>query len=478
MSPRSATRRQGTLTKRIGEPALRPVPRIFFVGGFVVVAAAVLAGLATSSGDRDAILLPAAGAVGLAVAALAASRFDLFVALVLLIRASLDVAKFGSSSLDATGGLSLLFIGASVLWLLAQRSEMRGPEQHRASRTVTALVLLFGAALASVPSSSHPLQSALEAVRLGTLIVIMIVLVRLISDQRRLRLILIAVLASSLLPLVFAARQLTSGGGLVNPDGLSRIRGTFQHPNPFAAYLFLLITLIVALYPHVRARYRLLLLPLGLACGGALISTYARGAWAAMIASLIVIALVQDRRLFGGLIASIIVVAVAVPSVGTRLADITQTQSDRGAPGNSLVWRLQYWQQVIGLQETPAIGIGLKEVELGQETAVLPHNDPIRVYVELGLVGLVAYVWLVWTMAVEARYLLRRAPPGIARGLAVAFSASLAGIIVLSLSANVITQLVILWYFMAILAMAVAATRSAESAVEMERAPGAALTTT
>ena len=78
---------------------------------------------------------------------------------------------------------------------------------------------------------------------------------------------------------------------------------------------------------------------------------------------------------------------------------------------------------------------------------------------ETGFLGLVAYAWLLITLGMQARTTLERAPPGIPRGLAVAFAATFAGIVLLSLSANVITQLVILWYFMTIVVLAIAGSR-------------------
>jgi O-antigen ligase len=152
--------------------------------------------------------------------------------------------------------------------------------------------------------------------------------------------------------------------------------------------------------------------------------------------------------------------ALAIPSIGVRLSDLTESQKESGAPGNSLIWRFQYWKQVLALQDNPVLGIGFKEVELTETTANSPpHNDPIRVFVETGLLGLAAYVWLLVTLAVEARSTLRRAPPGLPRGLAVAFVAALVGLVALSLTANVITQLVILWYFMTIVVLAMARPR-------------------
>lgn len=432
------------------------------------MAAAVAAGVAAPSGDRSIVLIPVAIALGLGVIALAVTRFSLFVGSVLVVRASLDAVDLGSSTLDAAGAISVLFVVASCLWLLAQRSEASASPSPT-SALLPPVAALFVCALISVAFSAHPLDSLFEVVRFGTLIVIVAVLGRLIRDERSMRFVLIAAIGSSIVPLLVAFRQVTGGGGVVlTASGLDRIRGTFLHSNPFAAYLFLMITLIVSVYPHVERRWKFVLAPLAVACGGSLIATYSRGAWAATVVALLVIGVLQDRRILWGLGATMIVVALAVPSVGVRLSDLTESQKASGAPGNSLIWRFQYWEQILALQDNPMLGIGFKEVELTQSVEKAPHNDPIRIFVETGILGLAAYVWLLITLGVQARATLGRAPPGIPRGLAVAFAASLAGLVLLSLTANVITQLVILWYFVTIVALAMA--RSRFPAPEVARA--------
>jgi putative inorganic carbon (HCO3(-)) transporter len=433
------------------------------VGGATVVAAAVAAGLTAASGDRSLMLIPVACALGLAALTLAVTRFELFVGLILLVRASLDPLDVGSSTLDAAGALSVLFVGASILWLLAERVDAVHAVRSSTQALLPPVAAFFGAATLSVTFSTHPLESLFEVVRFGTLIVIVVVLGRLITNERRMRLVLIAAIGSSIFPLLVAFNQLMTGGGFLTPEGLGRIRGTFLHSNPFAAYLFLMITLIVSLYPHVTRWWKLMLTGLGVACGGALLMTYARGSWVATILALVVVGILQDRRILWLLGATLVVIALAVPSVGVRLSDLSETQKASGAPGNSLQWRIQYWKQVLTLQDNPVLGIGFKEVELTETAAKAPHNDPIRVYVETGVIGLAAYVWFLVALGVEARTSLRRAPPGIPRGLAVAFAASLTGFVGLSLTANVITQLVILWYFITIVALSMGTRASGEA---------------
>jgi putative inorganic carbon (HCO3(-)) transporter len=430
--------------------------RRVLIGCVIVIVAAVFAGFGAERSDRAAFLIPVVAAGGVGLVYLAISRFEYFVLAILLARASLDAAKIGAGSIDATGALSVLFVAAAAFWLLAQRRDPAA-ETSATAPLMPPLVALVAAAALGLLISRDPLESAVEWVRLGTLVAIVAVLGRILKDERMLKLGLLAVLGSAVVPVMVATLQSVRGGGLVNTEGLDRIRGTFAHSNPFASYLFLMITLAVAIFPHVSRRWRIALIPYVLACGGLLILTYTRGAWVALIAALIVIAILQDRRIFLFLLAAAVALAILVPSVGVRLSDLSQEEKATGAPGNSLVWRFSHWREVLALQTNPLVGIGLKEVELRDVSQVPPHNDLVRVYVEMGLAGLAAYLWLAAALWVESWRTWKRAPTGLPRGLAVGALAATAGVAMLSLVANVITQLVILWYYFAIVALAMAA---------------------
>jgi putative inorganic carbon (hco3(-)) transporter len=168
-----------------------------------------------------------------------------------------------------------------------------------------------------------------------------------------------------------------------------------------------------------------------------------------------VVALLQSRRLLIGLLAGVCAVAIAVPSVGARFADLSEPVQDNGTPGNSLSWRWQYWTEAVQLsRESPVSGIGLKMVATEADEGKQPHNDIIRAYVELGVLGLLAYVGLLVAFVRTAMAGLRAAPrrrgPSLDRGISVGFAGVVTAFIVLSLVANVMSQVVLLWYFLSL----------------------------
>lgn len=435
----------------------RPV-RVGLIGAGVVaiVAVAVAAGSGIVAG-RTAILLAAGLGGALGLTGLAVVRYEVFLAFLITARASLDVIKVGSgSSVDATGAISVLFIGGTFLWLLRSDRSLETPTAARP--ILLPLLALLGAGAISVAFSDHPLESSLELVRMGTVVVIVLALGHAIRSWDDVRRFLIAFFCSAILPIAVAGSELLRGGGArLTPEGVSRINGTFQHPNPFGAYLFLVIVLAVALFPHVSNRWRWGLGGVAVASAGILITTYTRGAWVATVIGLAIVGLLQSRRVLWLMGASILAAVLLVPSVGSRLSDLSQERTVYGAPGNSLVWRFQYWQQALALQDDPVFGIGLRGIELEDEDAAAAHNDYVRLYVETGIVGLLAYLWLFVALYREAIRTYRRAPPGVGRGLAVAFLATLTGIVILSMAANVVSQLVILWYFAAVIVLALVA---------------------
>jgi putative inorganic carbon (HCO3(-)) transporter len=108
----------------------------------------------------------------------------------------------------------------------------------------------------------------------------------------------------------------------------------------------------------------------------------------------------------------------------------------------------------------PVTGIGPNMTQHQTAEAKKPHNDVLRAYVETGVVGLLAYLVMVFLLLHTARLALRRAPPGsLERGIAVGFAGCAVAFVAVSLASNVISNVVTLWYFVAFAAAASAVAR-------------------
>lgn len=449
------------MTAATSTPALGPraISRAAATG--TIVAIATVAGPAFVTGWAIPILL-AIGAVLLgALVFVAITRVEAFALVLLAGRASLDIANMqqrgvqgGVSGLPATL-VSVLLIGVVVVWIAANR------RQGCACLPWVSLagVAVAGAAVVSVTASIRPFVTLTEAARLASAIAMLTLLTALIRDDAGIRRVLTVCYGSMVLPLVVALTQAMMGAGGSNVDGVSRIVGTFLHPNAFGAYLTVLLVTGVALVPAVRSRVRWSLVLLLVAGFTTLLLTYSRGSWLATAIGLLVVAIVQRRVAVILLLVAVLGGGSQVPSVQARLADLEQGRSLSGSEGNSLVWRIDYWRETLQYaDDSPATGIGLDMAQFVTIEQNLPHNDFVRMYVEAGWLGLLSLLSLLGTLATIAVRAMRAARNSLHQAVAHGFVGSLASLMVMMVGGNIITSVVVLWYFFALAACAYAIT--------------------
>jgi O-antigen ligase len=426
-----------------------------------IALAATTASLA-GSGDVKLAVVPFAVVAALGLAYLALTRFELFVLTCLFIRSSLDaIGGQGTTITNPSSLISLAFMAAALLWLAA-----RAYRGVRISSTLTLPLMFFTVAcFLSVLTSQMKELSAVEFSRILSVVVMAIVLERLAVDPPAVKRIMFAAMGSALIPLLASLGSYAIGAPLMDKraalqDGIKRIRGTFDQANGFSRYLLFIIIMGVALYPHVPKRWRIPMLA-GLAGLGVLmILTYTRSSWLALVIGLLVVGWLQSKKLLLVLIAMGLGVALFVPSVVSRFSDLTASDGPSTAltgEGNSLAWRFSYWTQVVNLAaDNPVTGIGLRVTEVISGGNKQPHNDFVRAYVELGAIGLMAYILLLIAMARVAVRGVRDARAGWQRGVAVGFAGCFVSFVLVSLVANVMSQAVVLWYLFAFAACAAA----------------------
>jgi O-antigen ligase len=430
--------------------------------------ASVIAGSLLGTGQGrlvSAIMLPIAGAGAVIFAWLVFARFELFVLAILAIRSTLDAFGALGGGLGAAGAVSVVFLCVGTIWLFAEPIEQRLP----VPRFAWPIVAFVVAGALSILVARDQTGAIEDVVRFATLVVIVLVLNQLLRTEREFRHLLIAVYLSLVIPALVGAYQLATKSGFHVSNEFSRVRGTFDHPNPFAIYLTMMIVMGAALLLKVRRRLFKLALVASIGVSAVLlILTYTRSAWIATMAGLLVVAFYQGKRLLPLMGLVVVAVAMFVPSVATRFSDLSTETTQSGAAGNSLVWRFEYWQQALTLSDDPIIGAGLRTVRATSDVAKEPHNDFIRVYVETGLIGLSAYLWFLFSLVKTARRSIRGTRTRIGRSVAVGFAGCLTAFMILSLVSNVISQLVILWYFLAFAVAAAAAPRLERRAAALQ----------
>lgn len=435
------------------------------VAGATAVAA--YSGIMSVNGTKAAWVLPMTAVAVAIFGFLALTEFRAFIFVVLLARPSIDLVKLSGSSsgntatnglaqrgLDPSSMLAVLVLLTGILWLIAQY-RAKGPTQPFPLRWP---MLAFGAAsFLSALTSQRPTTSLMEALRISAVIVMFLILAQLLIDEGTTRLLLTASFASMLFPLVYTLVGFVTGGPPSEVKGsFTRITGPFGQSNTFGRYLMLMIVMGVALLPYLDRRRRTVLTLMLSLSGVFLVLTYTRTAIIGCVIGLVVVGLVQSKRLLIGLGALGVLSLTAVPSLMSRFSVLTATDNT-GASGNSLMWRIGYWFQVVKLaNKNPITGIGLDMTQYNTDAEKQPHNDFLRAYVETGVVGFVAYVWLLASLVRTGWSAVRLSTPGtLDRGIAAGALGCATAFVAASLFANLFSNVVTLWYLATFAAAAV-----------------------
>ena len=456
--------------------------KVFFaVISLVILAVAVESGIeAYLGGNKLLLVVPIAALAGVGMVAIGLVNFENFVFTTIAIRSSLDITKpqagntgaagVGNptaSGLDPAGALAVLFILVAFFWML---SRMRaGRKSPPASIHRVCLILFAAAGFLSIIESASPTISLLEGIRVTAVVVMLAVLEVMLVDREMIKRLIASIYVSALIPVGYTMFEVLTHHSQFTSGGFSRFEGTFSQPNPFAIYLTMLIVMGAALFPHLTQKKKIgmaALLFFSLVC---LYYTFTRSAWIACVIGLFAVAIMGRRRLMLGLmVAAIMVSLVALPSIAGRFADLGSSTSAAGYSSNSLSWRFSYWGDVLPLaSKDPITGIGLNMSSYETSQQKEPHNDFLRAYVETGVIGTIAYLALLLSMVLVARDSMRftkRRAWTYERSIAVGFAACVTAFLVISLVSNVITEVIVLWYYVAFAAAAYAVTRYRENA--------------
>jgi O-antigen ligase len=416
-----------------------------------LVAVVVGVGVAKVSSQQSLLVIVVGLVLAGALALLAATRFALFLALLLIFRASLDALRPGGyteSSVLApgvlVGGVLLL---ASVLWLLAAGVAGR---LTRPSRTAIWLLAVACAAVLSTVGSQNPSESLQTASRVFAGALTFIVLEQLLARRPTyIRGLLAAAGLSLVIPAVLAFRQLIAPEENFAFTDVSRVQGSFVHPNSFAAYLVVIAAAALAVVFLTSGATRTAAIVVCAVSSTFMLFTYARGAWAAWIVGMLYLLGKRNKKWAFALIAAGIAVVLLVPSVNSRLSDLGGAPSAEIGDGtaNSMEWRVGYWQEILPLwQENPVTGIGIEQVDSRTAAGAEPHSGFVQALVETGLLGFVSLVGLVVALWRDLAAARRRAVSEVDRWLAFAATAVAAGFLLQLFTENLLTQVAIHLY--------------------------------
>jgi O-antigen ligase len=207
-----------------------------------------------------------------------------------------------------------------------------------------------------------------------------------------------------LLPLVLVVRGLTHDPSVFNLSLMYRFGYPLDHPNT-AGYLFAMSVPLGVYVATTQAGWRCALSAFSCASQTfALVLTFSRGAWLGWTAAMLYLTVSLGKWKYLATLATLALACVLLsPSIQDRLASVTRPGDDL-----SIQERLQRLTSSLQLgMDHPVLGVGygrgrLKESlppyfkgTLLEGSPVLhTHNVYVELFAETGLVGLLAFLWL------------------------------------------------------------------------------------
>ncbi len=330
-----------------------------------------------------------------------------FLLFLILVRPSLDIIgeweislskNFPSFNINIILGFFVFFFSAFFL-LKNIKKTVRTPLFWPIATFLTVLS-------ASIFYSMDPTASLREIIRLATIFFLYLLAYQVISNKKDFYLLVKVVLLSYLLPSLAALFQYFFGLGLSDQfGGFQRVYGTFAHPNPFAFYSFLIVSLSLALglkkisqEPKNNQGNNLLFIVLIFVFSlFVLFVTHTRSALACLAVLIFVLGLFKYRKIF--LFGFLLFLGVYLFSevFQQRIWELISLD-----PYGSVVWRFRLWEDMLPLfLWQPFIGYGLEtftklaEFYRGFKWGSLEaHNDYLKILIENGILGLISYLWL------------------------------------------------------------------------------------
>ena len=336
-----------------------------------------------------------------------------FIFLIILLRPTLDLwvnkSLFPGNSyamLNIAAAISLLIFFAYLLFLLKKSLSHSIGKIKRPPLSYPLQSFILYSITVSLLVSSNKLLVIADFFRLVTILLFYLLCYRFVDTEKKAKKFTQVFLYSSIIPISVGFIQFLYGSNIFL-NIFNRISGTFVNPVQFGHFLSLISIFAIVFWLNNKKKNSIYFFFAGLAilC---LLLTYTRGAWLgffAGIGSLVILTKSIGRKLFLILIISSVslLVLLFLPNINELLiSSINFTNTEI----SSVATRLLIWHKGFGLfLENPLFGIGLK-----QSFYILnvePHNDYLRVLIELGIIGLIQFLLISYFMIRKSYKIIR-----------------------------------------------------------------------
>ena len=280
-----------------------------------------------------------------------------------------------------------------------------------------ASVLFFASCALAQLNAVDPVTSFIWLEQLFRLLLVCLLGVTLISDQRRFKLTLIVIAASFGFHAAKAGLMSLLGGGVRLSDGLA---GAYVDNNGYAVAIAMIIPLLAAAGQNASRRWEKYAFYIAVPCSVlTVVSTFSRGGFLSVAAGAAAFAALQRRRFTAFALAALLALPVGVfmtmqEGYFDRLGTIRSYEETNET---SALGRLHFWRVALDMALDRPLGVGLFGYEpaydhydfllgeFGRRRSV--HSSHIQTLAETGFPGAAAWT-LVWIAAFRAAFRIRR----------------------------------------------------------------------
>jgi O-antigen ligase len=310
----------------------------------------------------------------------------------------------------------------SGLFIMVLNRIYTGRFQFRLSGLELEFALFAALMFGSIMYTPEPDDALLFAVRTVVTGLLLYLILNVVESETDIRQLLIFVAGLGVVLALFSVRD-----GLMNPEAaimsalsggaklFSRAATTQTDPNVFATYFFLPIAFCSCiLVSRLDMKKRLVAgLVLAVLAAG-ILSTFSRSAWVATMVMLILVAVIYRQvKLFVWLGVAGVIALLLLPDLRITMINIVQRFVDifaGSADDSSRIRVVQFYAAIQMFIDSNMIGVGLRgyaESILHYHTyqeligIVLPHNVTYTILAELGLIGFMLFLFIIYRITAD-----------------------------------------------------------------------------
>lgn len=379
---------------------------------------------------------------------------------------NLDVYQLSLTLVDC---ILLVLLSLWTLSLIANKKEniLFSP------RTTTPIVFLLAFCLLSMIKSLDLLLSLLSFIVLVKMVVLYFYIANNIKTEKEIKPIISGLALAVLIQAVFSLGQKTSGSTLglgilgenlvfetqkyLLDSSATRISGTLGNPNILAIIFldFSLPMLLAMHFSNLSKGFRYFVSSAFIAGTLALIFSMSRGGWIALLVSISFILLVNIRlgRINIRKMLFIILILIVLVASFSVLVISRMKEHDYA----SLRIRLPLMKVALNMiKANPFLGVGISNYrnsrniyDATRETAIFPepvHNEYLFIAAEIGILGLMAFLWFIFSLYRLGFFCIRRGDTLISP-VAIGILSGISGFLVHCLvDYRPLNQIITLWF--------------------------------